>query len=134
MTRESTTTRETIGSSTRSRATNGGETTLDSDRVQTAVHEVRGALEGVGRQLPEVARTSRSAIDDMFRTIESGSDERVTVGVSMSLGLAIGMLIGGAPRLLIALALTPVVAMGLVVADRWSKASGRGGVTSATKV
>jgi len=47
-------------------------------------------------------------MDDAMRAIESGSDERVSAGVTLSLGLAIGMLIGGAPRLLTILALVPV--------------------------
>jgi hypothetical protein len=69
-----------------------------------------------------MARASRSAVDDMFRAIETGSDERVSAGVTLSLGLAMGMLLGGAPRLLILLALAPVAAMGLVLADRRARA------------
>lgn len=114
MASESTTTRETT---TKTRAANGG------DAVQTAVHEVRGAIENVGRSVPDMARASRSAVDDMFKAIETGSDERVSAGVTLSLGMAIGMLLGGAPRLLIALALAPVAAMGLVLADRRARAA-----------
>lgn len=119
MATESTTQRETT--TTRSRAANGGD--ASSDAVQAAIHEVRGALAGVSRSVPDVARVSRSAVDDLFRAIETGSDERVTAGVSLSLGLALGLLIGGAPRLLILLALAPVVASGLVLADRRSARS-----------
>jgi hypothetical protein len=119
MASESTTTRET----TRSQTTNGGDMSGGREAVQTAVHEVRGALEGVGRSMPDMARASRAAVDDMFRAIETGSDERVSAGVTLSLGLAIGMLLGGAPRLLIALALAPVAAMGLVLADRRARAA-----------
>ena len=68
--------------------------------------------------MPDVARASRGLMDDAMRAIESGSDERVSAGVTLSLGLAIGMLIGGAPRLLTILALVPVAAMGLVMIDR----------------
>jgi hypothetical protein len=120
MATESTTTRET----TRSRAANGGDT------IQMAVHEVRGALEGVGRSMPDMARASRAAVDDVFKAIETGSDERVSAGVTLSLGMAIGMLLGGAPRLLIALALAPVAAMGLVLADRRERAARAAGQAS----
>ena len=109
MTSESTTT------ATKSR-TNGNAT--DRDGVQAALTEVRGAIGNVSRQVPDVARASRAAVDDMFKAIESGSDERVSAGVTLSLGLAIGMLLGGAPRLLILAALAPVAAMGLVLQDR----------------
>lgn len=99
---------------TTTRNASGGATATDRDPVQTAVR----ALEGVGRSVPGAARASRAAVDDLFKTIESGSDERVSTGVTLSLGLAIGMLVGGAPRLLVALALVPLAAMGLVMADR----------------
>lgn len=111
---------------TTKRSTNGGDTSGAQHAVQTAVHEVRGAIEGVSRSVPEVARASRSAVDEMFKAIETGSDERVTAGVSLSLGLALGMLLGGAPRLLVLIALAPVVAAGLVLADRRAtKGTGR---------
>jgi hypothetical protein len=115
------TTRET----TTRRASSDDDMSGARDTVQTAVSEVRGALEGVGRSVPEMARASRSAVDDMFKAIETGSDERVSAGVTLSLGLAMGMLLGGAPRLLILLALAPVAAMGLVLADRRAKAARR---------
>ena len=108
----------TSTTTTRSRGSNGGDIAASQTAVQTAVHEVKDALAGVGRSMPEVARASRSAVNDVFKVIESGSDERVSTGVALSLGLAIGMLVGGAPRILVALALAPLAAMGLVLADR----------------
>jgi hypothetical protein len=105
----------TQSTSSRTRTVEADET---SDTVQAAVREVRGAIENVSRSVPDVARVSRGAVDDLFRAIETGSDERVTAGVSLSLGLALGMLLGSAPRLLVIIALAPVVAAGLVLADR----------------
>jgi hypothetical protein len=112
----------TQSTSTRTRSPSAGDA---SDAVQTAVREVRGAIENVSRSVPDVARASRSAVDDLFKVIETGSDERVTAGVSLSLGLALGMLLGNAPRLLVIIALAPVVAAGLVLADRRTKTSTR---------
>src|SRR6476659_6986798 len=114
MTSDATTTRS---GATRSRGANGADRG-NAQAVQAAVHEVRSALQGVGRSMPEVARVSRSAVDDLMRAIETGSDQQVTAAVSLSLGLAIGMLLGGAPRLLIALALAPVAIMGIALAER----------------
>jgi hypothetical protein len=118
---------------TRSRA-NGGtaEEAASRDNVQAAVAEVRGAIENVGKSVPDVARASRAAVDDMFRAIETGSDERVSAGVTLSLGLAIGMLLGGAPRLLILVALAPVAAMGLVMQDRRKRSSTSANRTTTT--
>ena len=121
MTSESTTT------TTKTR-TNGSAT--ERDGVQAALTEVRGAIGNVSRQVPDVARASRAAVDDMFKAIESGSDERVSAGVTLSLGLAIGMLLGGAPRLLILAALAPVAAMGLVLQDRRKRSGAARAATS----
>ena len=114
MTSDATATRS---NTTRSSGANGSDRG-NAQAVQAAVHEVRSALQGVGRSMPEVARVSRGAVDDLMRAIETGSDQQVTAGVSLSLGLAIGMLLGGAPRLLIALALAPVAIMGIALAER----------------
>ena len=112
-------TSESTSTTTKTR-TNGSAT--ERDGVQAALTEVRGAIGNVSRQVPSAARASRAAVDDMFKAIETGSDERVSAGVTLSLGLAIGMLLGGAPRLLILAALAPVAAMGLVLQDRRKRA------------
>jgi hypothetical protein len=96
-------------------APNGGE---GQDMLQAAMTEVRGAVNGVRRTVPEVARASRGAFDDMVKAMESGSDDRTQAGVTLSLGLAVGMLLGGAPRILVLLALAPVAAMALAIGDR----------------
>jgi hypothetical protein len=106
------------------------KTTADAEAearttVAAAADEVRGALQGVSRQVPQVARASRGAIDDLYRMIDSSSDERMTAGVTLSLGLAIGMLLGGANRLAIALSLIPVAITGFVMADRRGTGSSR---------
>lgn len=118
---------------TRSKSTTAGTAAAEArNTVTVAAEEVRGALQGVSRQVPQVARASRGALDDLYRMIDTSSDERVTAGVTLSLGLAIGMLLGGANRLLIALSLVPVAITGLVMADR--RVSGRGTRSGATAV
>ena len=102
---------------------NGASSSGSASPMETAVHEVRGALAGMTRSVPEVARASRAAVDDLLSSIEAGSDERLNAGLTLSVGLAIGLLVGGAPRLLIALALAPMAAMGLVIADRRASAA-----------
>ena len=108
----------TRSASTRSRRTNGGDPSGNAEAVQYAMREMRSAIQGVGRSVPEVARVSRSAVDELIRAVETSTDQQVTAGVSLSLGLAIGMLVGGAPRPLILLALAPVAVIGLALADR----------------
>jgi hypothetical protein len=50
--------------------------------------------------------------------MRSESDEVLAVGTSLSLGLAMGLLLGGANRILVILALIPATAMGFTLFDR----------------
>jgi hypothetical protein len=83
---------------------------------------VRGAAESVTSRLPEAAATTRAVVDEAARRIETGSDEMLTAGATLSLGLAVGLLIGGANRILVVLALIPAAAMAMTLLDR----NGRG--------
>jgi hypothetical protein len=83
---------------------------------------VRGAAENVAAKLPEAAATTRAAVDEAARRIETGSDEMLTMGATLSVGMAVGLLIGGANRLLVVLALIPAAAMGMTLLDRNSRA------------
>ena len=114
---------------TRSHGAIGSAPGGDETAALIAMREVRSALQGVGRSMPQAARVSLSAVDQMIRAIETGSDQQVTAGVSLSLGLAIGMLLGGAPRLLILAALAPVAVMGMALLDRQG---GRTGTSAPT--
>ena len=83
------------------------------------------ASEAVSR-LPEATQATRQAVEDANRAIQSGSDEALMAGTTLSVGLALGLLLGGANRLLVILALIPAAAMGFTLLDRQS---GRGGAT-----
>lgn len=85
--------------------------------------EIRDAVDTMARSVPDMVSSSRTLMEDAMQGIERSSDERVAAGVTLSLGLAVGMLIGGAPRLLTVLALLPVAAFGLVLMDRRNVAS-----------
>jgi len=95
--------------------------TDDRAAVRIAADEVRGALDSMSRSVPEVARVSRGALDDALKAIETGSDERLSAGLTLSLGLAIGLMVGGAPRILTAAALIPIAAIGLAMVDRQAR-------------
>lgn len=89
--------------------------------VADAAETVRGAAGDAVARLPEVAATTRSAIEDANRQMRAGSDEMLSVGSVLSFGFAMGLLIGGASRLLVAAALIPAAAMGLTLMDRMSR-------------
>ena len=101
-----------------------------TDDERDAFAELRAGAEGVreaavsmAARVPEMAQATRGAVAEAVRQMDAGSDEMLTAGTSLSLGLAIGMLIGGANRFLVALALVPVAAMGLTLLDRQGRLS-----------
>jgi hypothetical protein len=87
-----------------------------------AAREVAGtvatAASDAAARLPEAAQTTRSAVEEANRAIRAGSDEMLTAGTTLSVGLALGLLLGGANRLLVILALIPAAAMGFTLLDR----------------
>jgi hypothetical protein len=89
--------------------------------VADAAETVRGTAGEAVARLPEVAATTRLAIEDANRQMRSGSDEMLSAGSILSFGFAMGLLIGGASRLLVAAALIPAAAMGLTLMDRVSR-------------
>jgi hypothetical protein len=85
------------------------------------------ANEAVAR-LPEATQVTRQAVEDANRAIQGGSDEALMAGTTLSVGLALGLLLGGANRLLVILALIPAAAMGFTLLDR--SQSGRGSASA----
>ena len=110
---QTTTSRPSSNSEPESKAKEIAATTRD---VAT---EVADRANAVAARLPEAAATTRGAVEEAARRMEAGSDEMLAVGASLSLGLAIGMLVGGANRILVALALIPATAMGFTLLDRY---------------
>jgi hypothetical protein len=89
--------------------------------VSDAAGTVRVVAGDAVAKLPDVAATTRSAIEDANRQIRAGSDEMLTIGSVLSFGFALGLLVGGASRLLVAAALVPTAMMGLTLLDRSSR-------------
>jgi len=98
---------------------------IHEPRARTAVMDARAALSGIGDQLPEMARTSRELVGEAMRAIEQGTDAGLSTSATLSLGLAVGLLIGGAPRLLVLTALIPAAAIGIQMIDRQRGATTR---------
>ena len=89
--------------------------------MATDVADKAGA---VAARLPDAAATTRGAVEEAARRLEAGSDEVLAMGASLSLGLALGMLLGRANRILVVLALIPATAMGFTLLDRSGRRGG----------
>ncbi len=123
-----------MANQTTSRATSANAADSERDLAATTrdvASDVADKASSVAARLPEAAATTRGAVEEAARRMEAGSDEMLAVGASLSLGLAIGMLIGGAPRMLVAVALIPATAMGFTLLDRYG--GGRGATAGITR-
>jgi hypothetical protein len=83
-----------------------------------AVGTMRTTAEEAASRLPDVAAKGKSALDDANRRIEQSTDEMVRLGTVLSFGFAAGLLVGGAPRILVGAAMVPAAMLGLAVLDR----------------
>jgi hypothetical protein len=80
--------------------------------------EVADRAAAAASHLPEAANVTGASLERAGQAIRSESDEVLAVGTSLSLGLAMGLLLGGANRILVILALIPATAMGFTLFDR----------------
>lgn len=123
-----------MANQTSTRAGSGSDTATERDlgaTTRAAATEVADRASAVAARLPDAADRTKGAVEEAARRMEAGSDEMLAVGTSLSIGLAIGMLIGGAPRILVAIALIPATAMGFTLLDRYS--GNRSSVASAAR-
>ncbi|MEX1170117.1 MAG: hypothetical protein WEE50_08255 [Chloroflexota bacterium] len=103
----------------------GQATHLDTVRgvVADAAATAGSIATDASSRLPEAAAATRAAFDDANLRIRASSDEMLRLGAAVSFGLAAGLLIAGASRILVAAALVPVGMMGLAMLERWSGSS-----------
>jgi hypothetical protein len=112
-----------MANQTTTRASSGSTAAADRDLgtvTKDVANDVAERASAVAARLPEAAASTKGAVEEAARRVEAGSDEMLAIGTSLSLGVAIGMLIGGAPRILVAIALIPATAMGFTLLDRYS--------------
>lgn len=88
------------------------------EAVSMAAGNAAAAAGDAASQLPVMAGNARAALVDANRQIRGGSDEILIVGGALSFGFAMGLLFGGANRLLVAAAMLPAASMGLTILER----------------
>lgn len=90
-------------------------TTKTVDDVQTGTtrqindlaDSVAGAAGDMTARIPEVAQGTRDAIAEANRMVRGGSDRTLKLVGAGAVGFAVGLLVGGANRLLVVLSLIP---------------------------
>ena len=116
---------ETRGAERGSKGEPQGDVRSPMDDVAAGMREVAGTMRDaaseVANQLPAVADTTRDVMAQAAHSMETSTSETLMAGTTLSLGLALGLLIGGANRILVALALLPAAAMGATLLDRQTR-------------
>jgi hypothetical protein len=113
------------------RQTSGnGEGTVDGGRTEEArqmLDEVAGTVrtraQDVAARLPEAAEATRGALDQAGRQLEQSSTDSLMTGAAFSLGMVAGLILAGANRVLVVIALLPAAAMGATLLDRWNRST-----------
>ena len=106
---------------TSSTTTSSTKTTTDDDAATTAKNlaaDVADRAASAAQRLPEAASATGAQLERASLAMQRESDEVLAVGTSLSHGLAMGLLLGGASRLLVILALIPASMMGYTLFDR----------------
>jgi hypothetical protein len=88
------------------------------DAVSAAAGSAAAAASDAASQVPAMAESTRTVLLDANRQLRTGSDEILIVGGALSFGFAMGLLFGGANRLLVAAAMLPAASMGLTILER----------------
>lgn len=96
--------------------------------VAGAADVVAGAAGDVAARLPDAAATTRDTFVEANRLVQSSSDETLKVVGALSVGFAAGLLIGGAPRVLVVAALAPAGLIGATVLERMNQPTSRSAV------
>ena len=113
-----TATRPVAEESTKTRSRDRSRRAVAVSVASDAAGAAKTAVDDAATRLPSIAATGRSAFDGANRQIKRSSDEMVRLGTVLSFGFAAGLLIGGAPRILVGAAMLPAAMLGLALLDR----------------
>lgn len=83
-----------------------------------ALDALRSGAEGVGERLPQAIDAVRVGASESARAVQSWPQPAQRILAAFSLGLGIGLTLGGAPRLLVTSALLPAMAVAAVTASQ----------------
>ena len=95
--------------------------------TQDAAGAARMTAERAAARLPDAVAGVQVAATETQRRLEEMPNQALVIGTSFSLGLAVGLFISGANRLLVTLALAPAVAMAMTISGRQQSGSRRVG-------
>jgi len=117
-------------STTKSTADTSGEGIAQTAR--NVADTVAGAAGEVSARVPDVAQTARDAFVETNRMVQQGSDQTLRILGAASVGLATGLLLGGANRVLVILAMLPAALVAATLVERGDGTVSTSGARSTT--
>ncbi|MFP5342648.1 MAG: hypothetical protein ACLGIJ_06970 [Candidatus Limnocylindria bacterium] len=112
-----------------------GARTKDDGLVDTVRHvadSVAGAAGDVTARLPEVAQTTRETFSEANRLVQRGSDDTLRLVGAAAVGFSVGLLVGGANRLLVIASMVPAAMIAATMVER-SEGGAPGAIQRATE-
>lgn len=115
-------------STTDSQSGSRRSTTSSDDQgiAQTArnvADSVAGAAGEVTSRIPEVTQSTKDALTEANRMVHRGSDDTLRIIGAASIGFAVGLLVGGANRILVIASLVPAALIGATMVERMDQES-----------
>ena len=103
--------------------TKGTQTEADgiAQTARNVADNVGAAAGEVSARIPEVAQSTRDALTEANRMVQGGSDETLKLVGATAIGLATGLLLGGANRILVILAMLPAALIGATLVERMDR-------------
>lgn len=98
----------------------------DQGIAQTArnvADSVAGAAGEVTSRIPEVTQSTKDALTEANRMVHRGSDDTLRIIGAASIGFAVGLLVGGANRILVIASLVPAALIGATMVERMDQES-----------
>lgn len=91
--------------------------------ARNVADSVAGAAGEVTSRIPEVTQSTKDALTEANRMVHRGSDDTLRIIGSASIGFAVGLLVGGANRVLVIASLVPAALIGATMVERMDQES-----------
>ncbi|MEX2185017.1 MAG: hypothetical protein WEC14_11270 [Chloroflexota bacterium] len=88
------------------------------DVAQDVAQNVAATAGDVTARIPDIAQGTREAIAEANRMVHHGSDSTLRLVGAATIGFAVGLLVGGANRLLVIGSLIPAALIGATMVER----------------
>ncbi len=91
--------------------------------ARNVADSVAGAAGEVTSRIPEVTQSTKDALNEANRMVHRGSDDTLRIIGAASIGFAVGLLVGGANRILVIASLVPAALIGATMVERMDQES-----------